>query len=62
MESNVNISKLFALERRALEALGGFLQTCLLICNIVVLKTHNFIYLFTYFGYSRSSLLCGLFL
>lgn len=33
-----SINKLFALERKALEALGGFLQTCLLICNIVVFK------------------------
>lgn len=44
-----SINKLFALERKALEALDDFLQTCLLISNIVVLKKkHNFIYLFTY--------------
>ena len=44
------INKLFALERKALEVLGGFLQTCLLIGNTVVFKkTQDFFYLLTYF-------------
>ena len=57
-----SINKLFALERKALEALDDFLQTCLLISNIVVLKKNIilFIYLLM-FGYSGSSLLHGLF-